>query len=232
MPNPSFPLDSTLPIELDDTDLAILRALMENGRQSFREIGRSVGVSSPTVESHVRRLFQIGVIRRITAILDIDKMKSEVSALILLKVNLPELERVLKNLSVTEQIRNIFVTTGEANLVIRVVSSSNEEIQNFLVSRISILKGVSVVSSQIITKTFKDEQGAPLISRPTVGIECDYCKGEIKGSPFVMNVGEGKRFFCCKVCRDSYKEKYGHKVHKLTGQHGSEHGSTPAKPYS
>jgi len=214
-----------MPVELDNTDLAILKALMENGRQSFREIGRSVGVSSPTIESHVRRLFQIGVIRRIAAVLDIDKMKSEVSALILLRVDLPELENVLKNLSVVEEVRNIFVTTGEANLMIRAVSSSNEEIQNFLVTRVSILKGVSVVSSQIITKTFKDEQGALLISRPIVEMECDYCGGEVKGSPFVMNVGEGKRFFCCKVCRDSYKEKYGRKVQKLTGQQDSEHGS-------
>ncbi len=49
-------------------------------------------VSSPTVESHARRLFQTGVIRRISAVLDIDKMKSEVSALILLKVDLSELK--------------------------------------------------------------------------------------------------------------------------------------------
>ena len=207
-----------MPLELDDTDLAILKALMEDGRRSFREIGRSIGVSSPTVESHVRRLFQTGVIRRISAVLDIDKMKSEVSALILLKTDLSELENVLKNLTAIEDIRNIFVTTGEANIVIRVVSPSNEGIQNFLVSEISSLKGVSVVSSQIITKTFKDEQGAPLTSRPIVGLKCDYCGGEIKGNPFVMNIGDVKRFFCCKVCLSSYKEKYGSKVQKFTAQ--------------
>ena len=205
-----------MPLELDHTDIAILRALMEDGRRSFREIAQSIEVSAPTVESRVKRLFQTGIIRKIAPILDLEKIEGRVSALILLKVDLQELEDVTKRLVPLEETRSIFVTTGEANLVVKITSSSNEKIQSFLGSQISGLKGVSVVSTQIITRSFKDEQGVPLGASLSVSLNCDFCGGEIKGSPFTLNVGDGKRFFCCKVCLGSYKEKYGARITKLT----------------
>ncbi len=151
-----------MPLELDHTDIAILQALMEDGRRSFREIAQSIGVSAPTVESRVKRLFRTGIIRKIVPILDLEKIEGGVSALILLKVDLQELEDVVKRLVPLEETRSIFVTTGEANLVVKVALSSNEKIQSFLASQISGLKGVSVVSTQIITRSLKDEQGVPL----------------------------------------------------------------------
>ena len=204
-----------MPLELDSTDIAILQALMENGRRSFREIAQSIEVSAPTVESRVKRLFRTGIIKKIAPILDIEKIIGGVSALVLLRVDLQELEGVVKLLVPLEETRSIFVTTGEANLVVRVASSSNEKIQSFLESQISGLKGVSVVSTQIITRALKDEQGLPLRASLTVGLNCDFCGGEIKGPPITLNAGDGKRFFCCKICLSSYKEKYGSKIAKL-----------------
>ena len=189
---------------------------MEDGRRSFREIAQSVGVSPPTVESRVKTLFKTGIIRKIAPILDPEKLARGVSALVLLRVDLQEIENIVKNLIALEETRNVFVTTGEANLTLRVVSSSNEKMQDFLEQRIGSLKGVSLVSSQIITKTHKDEQGVPLTVPLTVSLKCDFCGGEVKDMPVVLNVGEGKRFFCCKVCLSSYKEKHGSRIEKLT----------------
>ena len=73
-----------MPLELDSTDIAILQALMENGRRSFREIAQSIEVSAPTVESRVKRLFRTGIIKKIAPILDIEKIIGGVSALVLL----------------------------------------------------------------------------------------------------------------------------------------------------
>ena len=207
-----------MPLELDKTDVAILRALMEDGRRSFREVARSVGVSAPTVESRVRRLLQAGIIRKIAPILDPDKVERGVAGLILLKADLQELESAVKSLAALEEVRNVFVTTGEANLVLRVVASSNEKIQDFLGLQVSRLEGVTLVSSQIITRTYKDEQGIALTGPFSVSLTCDTCGGEVKGRPFVLNVGEGKRFFCCKTCLSSYKDKYGPRIAALSSK--------------
>ncbi|MEM2905776.1 MAG: AsnC family transcriptional regulator [Candidatus Bathyarchaeia archaeon] len=212
-------LDTGMPLELDNTDLAILRALMEDGRRSFREIAHTVGVSAPTVESRVRRLFQTGIIRKVAPILDPDKVERGVAALVLLKADLQELENLVKSLAALEEVRNVFITTGEANLVVRVVAPSNEKIQDLLVSQISRLRGVTLASIQIITRTYKDEQGVPLTGPLAVSLKCDTCGDEVHGKPFILNVGEGQRFFCCKTCLSTYKQKYGSRIENLTGEH-------------
>ncbi len=196
-----------MPLRLDDTDTAILKALMKDGRLSFRQIASQVGVTTPTVESRVRRMTESGVIKKIAPILDIDKVEKGVAALLMLKVQLAKVNSVVEKLAPLDEVRSIFLSTGEANVIVRVAASSNEAFQDFLNEKVASL-GVDVVSSEVITKTVKDEQGVALYGDMAVALVCDYCGGEISGKPFTLNVGGGTRFFCCKTCLASYKEKY------------------------
>lgn len=197
-----------MPLKLDNTDTAILRALLADGRRSFREVSRQVGVSTPTVESRIKRLTQAGIIKKFTPILDINRVEGVTTALVSLKVELAKLDSAVSTLSALEEVRNIFITTGDTNLVIRVALPSNTALQDFLGSKISSLESAKLVSSQIITKTMKDEQGVAVTGEIAVSLVCDTCGQEVKGEPFILNVGEGKRFFCCKSCLSIYKEKY------------------------
>ena len=48
---------------LDDTDLAIVRALQANARATYTEVGKAVGLSAASVHERVHRLESRGVIR-------------------------------------------------------------------------------------------------------------------------------------------------------------------------
>lgn len=196
-----------MPLKLDDTDTSILKVLMKDGRLSFRQIAGQVGVTTPTVESRVRKMTESGIIKKIAPILDIDKVEQGVSALLMLKVELAKVNSVVEKLAPLDEVRSVFLSTGEANVIVRVATSSNESFQGFLNERVASL-GVDVVASEVITRTVKDEQGVALYGEIAVALVCDFCGGEISGKPFTLNVGEGKRFFCCKTCLASYKEKY------------------------
>ncbi len=197
-----------MPLKLDETDTSILKALMKDGRLSFRQIAVQVGVTTPTVESRVRRMTESGIIKKIAPILDVDKVEKGVAALIMLKVELSKVDGLLEELNPLDEVRSIFLSTGSANLVLRVATTNNETFQNFLNTKVASL-GADVVSTEVITRTVKDEQGVALYGEMAVALVCDYCGGEISGKPFMLNVQEGKRFFCCKTCLSSYKEKYG-----------------------
>ena len=56
-------------IELDAIAWKILESLQQNGRLSFAELGRKVGLSTPAVAERVRRLEEAGVITGIHATL-------------------------------------------------------------------------------------------------------------------------------------------------------------------
>lgn len=55
---------------LDDTGWEILRALQENARIPFSELGRRVGLSSPAVAERVRRMEDAGIIAAYRAEID------------------------------------------------------------------------------------------------------------------------------------------------------------------
>lgn len=63
-----------MPVELDKTDVAILKSLIKDGRKSFRAISREVKVSTPTVKSHYERLVSIGLIKSVSPEIDLSKI--------------------------------------------------------------------------------------------------------------------------------------------------------------
>jgi Lrp/AsnC family leucine-responsive transcriptional regulator len=63
-----------LPVDLDNTDIAILKSLMEDGRKSFRAISREIKVSTPTVKSRYERLVNIGLIKSVKPEIDLSKV--------------------------------------------------------------------------------------------------------------------------------------------------------------
>jgi len=71
-----------MPHELDDIDIGIVNSLKEDGRKSFRQISRELGISTPTVQARYQRLVNIGLIKSISPVIDstniINKQKEQV----------------------------------------------------------------------------------------------------------------------------------------------------------
>src|SRR5881296_2376831 len=57
-------------VDLDPLDIRILKALQDDARLSFRELGRQTRASVPTVSAHVHRLERLGVLRGYRAVVD------------------------------------------------------------------------------------------------------------------------------------------------------------------
>ena len=74
--------------KLDNTDIAVIKSLIQDGRKSFRQIAREIKVSTPTVESRFSRMKGLGIIKNIQPIFDIERIDNQMSALIFIKTNL------------------------------------------------------------------------------------------------------------------------------------------------
>lgn len=210
-----------LPLTLDESDIAILRELSRDARQSYREIAKRTHLSSPTVESHISKMIEAGVILKFIPILNTENVIRSTSAVLLLHVELPALESFAQKLSKLDDVRSIFHMTGETNLFVKLFLPESRDLEGFINANIAHNEGVRVISSQIITHTVKDEPGAVLTDQFSVKIKCDYCGREILTSnAIVINVeGSGKRFVCCPSCEQLYRAKYLEK-------------KTPAPPFT
>jgi DNA-binding Lrp family transcriptional regulator len=76
-----------LDTKLDNIDIAIVKSLLQDGRKSFRQIAREIRVSTPTVEARLSRMRGVGIIKNIQPIFDVEKIDSQMSALIFIKTN-------------------------------------------------------------------------------------------------------------------------------------------------
>lgn len=201
-----------MPLKLDSVNVAILKALSINGRRSYRQLAKIVKVSTPTVQTRIERMIQTGLISRIAPIYNVDKLDKGFGALLWLKVKASKVVDVASEVSKLDEVKSVFITTGESNLLLKIWGESYDNIQHIMSEKIDILEDIQITSTQMITKTLKDEQGIVIEPDGGILVKCDYCKGMIQGDPFTLKVLKGERFFCCNTCLTSYKEKYKSRI--------------------
>ncbi|HEV2119564.1 MAG TPA: AsnC family transcriptional regulator [Candidatus Bathyarchaeia archaeon] len=200
--------------ELDEVDARILGILVEDGRRSFREIARRAGITTPTVQTRIKRMTDEGLILGVSPIFNPSKLQHGLVFQLYLQVNPAEIEEIARKLGKRSEVRGIYLTTGENNLALRIVASSLDDLQQFT-ETLDRDFGVKQNSSQMILRIFKDDQA--VVVRPGMGIhlKCETCNGPIPAKPFVLRVAGHERFFCCPMCLEKFREKYEPKLKGL-----------------
>jgi DNA-binding Lrp family transcriptional regulator len=64
-----------MPVQLDETDHAIIEVLVKDGRKSFRQIARETGISKPTAKARFNRLINIELLKSVSPVFDFSKIE-------------------------------------------------------------------------------------------------------------------------------------------------------------
>lgn len=191
-------------MKIDETDVYILSALLEDGRATYRAIAKSLAVSTPTIEARIRRMRDAGLIRKFVPILNADMLGENITVMVMANVDFQSLDQVSEALSKLDEVREAYLMSGEHNLMLKVSVYDIGELQDFTQQKITQVPGIRLSSSYVVTKTLKEEQRARLRPGMRLRLRCEKCKAEIKGDPITVKVGERTRYFCCKVCAGTY----------------------------
>jgi len=207
-----------LDTKLDNTDIAIIKSLIQDGRKSFRQIAREIKVSTPTVESRFSRMKGLGIIKNIQPIFDIEKIDNQMTALIFIKTNPLHSLDIANKLSSIPQVSGVYKMTGEHNIIIKVIMAQHPEyLEEFIRTKIANIEGIKSASYQMITKTIKDDQSIPVIKEGVfLKIKCDYCDNDLFRDAKLLRVGQYERYFCCNSCLTLYKQKYRSKIEAMS----------------
>ncbi len=123
---------STKPFELDATDRAIVNALMDDARQSLREIAKKVGVSVATVMHRLRELEHSGIINRYTLDLDYEKLGFDVQVIIQLIVSKGKLFEVEKKIASHANVSAVYDVTGGHDVLVIAKFPTRRSMDSFL----------------------------------------------------------------------------------------------------
>ncbi|MBX3313558.1 MAG: Lrp/AsnC family transcriptional regulator [Actinobacteria bacterium] len=113
----------------DDVDRAILGELQADGRVSFSELGRRVGLSAPAVTERVRRLEAQGIITGYRAVVDLEAVGLPIEAIVRVRDNSGRIEKVLGDHPEVLEARHV---TGEDCWVIRVAVAAMRDLETIV----------------------------------------------------------------------------------------------------
>ena len=131
---------------LDDVSKAIIALLQQDGRRSYADIGKQVGLSEAAVRQRVQRLTEAGVMQ-IVAVTDPLQLGFRRQAMIGLRVS-GDVRPVADALAAIEAVDYVVVTAGAYDLLAEVVCEDDEGLIELLHGRIRALPGV------VSTETF------------------------------------------------------------------------------
>jgi Lrp/AsnC family leucine-responsive transcriptional regulator len=119
--------------DLDTKDREILALLEADARRSVSDIGRLTGLSAPTVTERIARLRDIGVIRRFATQIDYAKVGLPTGAIIEFKPHQNRDAKAYEFVCGREEVRDIYLVTGSAMMVLIVRVADNVLLNELLV---------------------------------------------------------------------------------------------------
>jgi Lrp/AsnC family transcriptional regulator, leucine-responsive regulatory protein len=127
---------------LDEVDWRLLEALQRDGRASYADLGRLVGLSASAVTERVRRLEESGVITGYTAEVNPEKLGLPITALVRLRYPHGNYKPFRDMLANTPEITEAHHVTGEDCFVLTVRTRSMRHLEE-VTGRISVLGAVT-----------------------------------------------------------------------------------------
>ena len=149
-------------MELDDTDRAILRILQADARTPFSEVARRIDMSSATVHDRVSRMETAGVIRGYHADVDPASVGYGVSALVGLRVQQGHEDEALERLREIDGVREIHLTTGEWDVMLRVYAEDTDALRDLMFGQIAGMEGFDRSQTMVVLGTDYEAAGVPL----------------------------------------------------------------------
>ncbi|HET6750174.1 MAG TPA: Lrp/AsnC family transcriptional regulator [Actinomycetes bacterium] len=155
-PNKVVPIHEgaeALRASLDDTDLAIVRALQANARATYTEVGRAVGLSAASVHERVHRLEARGVIRAYRAEIDPEVLGRGVLSLVsVLSTDSIDAVATEAGMAAIEQVETAYNVAGEDSYVLVVRTHSIAELSEVL-QRLQAVDGVARTRTSVVLAT-------------------------------------------------------------------------------
>jgi Lrp/AsnC family leucine-responsive transcriptional regulator len=151
------------PKALDAIGWKILEELQEDGRLTYTELGRRVGLSTPAAAERVRQLEAAGVIRGFRAEIDLAKVGLPILAVVRMSVMGDVLARITAVAQEMPEVLECHRGTGADSFIMKVAVASVEHLER-LIDRLTPFGTTStsiVLSTPVARRTIAAPPPAP-----------------------------------------------------------------------
>ena len=133
-------MDRARQSHLDEVSKLIIEQLQKDGRKSYAEIGKAVGLSEAAVRQRVSKLTDAGIMQ-IVAVTEPSQLGFHRQAMIGIRVN-GDARRVADTLKAIDQVDYLVLTTGRFDILAEIVCVDDHELREILHGSIRTIDGV------------------------------------------------------------------------------------------
>ena len=142
---------------VDDLDFAILAHLQEDGRKSLTNIAKDLGTAVGTIRNRLARMLEEGTLKIIGRV-NPYRVGFNSPATLLIRVDPAFIEAAMEEISGFPEVSYLSLLTGEFDLMVDVMCRDSDHLTDFLLHRLTKVKGVKDYQASIILRVAKYAQ--------------------------------------------------------------------------
>ena len=139
--------------QLDDVSKLIIEQLQLDGRRSYSEIGKAVGLSEAAVRQRVQKLTESGVMQ-VVAVTDPMQLGFYRQAMIGVRCG-GDTRAISEQLAEMPEVDYVVMTAGSFDILVEVVCENDDDLIALLNSKIRTLPGVTSTETFVYLKVAK-----------------------------------------------------------------------------
>ena len=151
--SPSSRPHGSKPVHLDEVSKAIIEQLQDDGRRSYAEIGKAVGLSEAAVRQRVQKLTDAGVMQ-VVAVTDPMQLGFYRQAMIGIRVT-GDTTSVAERLGALPAVDYVVLTAGSFDILAEVVCENDDDLIDLLNKQIRQIDGVMSTETFVYLRLHK-----------------------------------------------------------------------------
>ena len=146
---------------MDAIDLKIIKLLQQDAKQNTKEIAKKVGLTvSPTYE-RIKKLEELGVIKKYIAIIDNEKVGQNIMVYCQISLTMHSRKLIDNFIDAINSYNDVLVcqhVSGNYDFLLKVGVEDMNAYQKFVIEKLSIIDGISNVQSLFVMNEIKNQQ--------------------------------------------------------------------------
>lgn len=141
---------------LDETDEKILEEYYEDSRKSYRSIARKVEVAPGTVVARMKRLEELGIIKRYTVQIDSERLGYDLTVIIECTISNGMMIEAGHEMTKLRNARAIYNVTGDSDVMIIAKFRNRTELSEFTKKLLKV-PNVERTKTHLVLITLKED---------------------------------------------------------------------------
>ncbi|QQD73373.1 Lrp/AsnC family transcriptional regulator [Acidithiobacillus ferrivorans] len=148
---------------MDSTDHEILALLVEDGRMSFADIGRSIGITRASARERVQNLIGNGFIEKFTIVVNPGLLDRSVSAFFDVQVTAQAIAIVAETLANLKDVSSLYIMSDMCSLHMHVLVKDMGALEAFTHAHLFGHPDIVNIQCKMLMSRIKQRRGGPRI---------------------------------------------------------------------